>query len=155
MANPCNHLTEQGVCIDAGTSEKPDDHTCQCSPMYAGKNCEIKLDEKCVNMPCNKFGDLNATCYEMRDEIFACKCSLAYGGYLCTNVDDCQGEPCQNGGKCVDGIDSFKCDCEFAWFMGKFCEMSKVCSKCAREGTLYCDSAKSECVWKETHHVKV
>lgn len=28
-----------------------------------------------------------------------------------TDVDDCQSEPCENGGTCIDKIDSFLCLC--------------------------------------------
>ena len=28
-----------------------------------------------------------------------------------TNIDDCSGNPCLNGGTCVDGINSFSCTC--------------------------------------------
>lgn len=30
---------------------------------------------------------------------------------LLTDVDDCQSEPCENGGTCIDKIDSFLCLC--------------------------------------------
>ena len=150
MSNPCNELTEQGVCINMGTLEKPDAHNCTCSPMYTGKNCEIKLEEKCSDLPCNKF-DKNATCIELRDEMFACKCSTGFEGPLCTNIEDCKHNFCQNGGKCIDGINSFSCDCDGTNFKGKFCETSKTCTQCSKDGTLYCDSQKPECVCKSTH----
>jgi hypothetical protein len=153
MLNPCNQMTEQGICIDLGTNESPDAHICSCSPMYTGKHCEIKLQEKCSDLPCNKF-DANATCYELHDDKFACKCSIGFEGSLCTNVDDCKDNPCQNGGVCIDGINSFKCDCAGTNFKGKFCEISKPCSKCNKEGTLICDPLKSECICKATHQGK-
>lgn len=31
--------------------------------------------------------------------------------FLLTDVDDCQSEPCENGGTCIDKIDSFLCLC--------------------------------------------
>lgn len=28
-----------------------------------------------------------------------------------TDFDDCDGNPCQNGGSCLDGIGTFSCTC--------------------------------------------
>ena len=27
------------------------------------------------------------------------------------DIDECQSNPCQNGGNCVDGVNSFTCTC--------------------------------------------
>ena len=115
-------MTEQGICIDLGTNESPDAHICSCSPMYTGKHCEIKLQEKCSDLPCNKF-DANATCYELHDDKFACKCSIGFEGSLCTNVDDCKDNPCQNGGVCTFTGFGYRCDCPTG-FSGFNCETS-------------------------------
>ena len=40
------------------------------------------------------------------------------------DIDECASKPCLNGGKCVDGINSFTCKCA-PGFMGKNCEKSK------------------------------
>jgi hypothetical protein len=41
-----------------------------------------------------------------------CECAPGYSGVLCErNTDDCADEPCQNGGHCVDGLDSYQCMC--------------------------------------------
>ncbi|KAI8486345.1 hypothetical protein Bbelb_358440 [Branchiostoma belcheri] len=39
----------------------------------------------------------------------------------CDNNDDCQSNPCQNGGTCVDGLDSYSCNCTDR-FSGDICE---------------------------------
>ncbi|KAI8486344.1 hypothetical protein Bbelb_358430 [Branchiostoma belcheri] len=39
----------------------------------------------------------------------------------CDDTDDCQSNPCQNGGTCVDGLDSYSCNCTNS-FSGDTCE---------------------------------
>lgn len=35
-----------------------------------------------------------------------------YTGATCdTNIDDCPANACQNGGTCVDGLDTYTCNC--------------------------------------------
>ena len=41
-----------------------------------------------------------------------------------TDIDDCHPNECLNGGVCVDGVNSFKCDCKHG-FTGDICNTSK------------------------------
>ena len=46
--------------------------------------------------------------------LFACsyQCVPGYQGVNCEyEVDECQNQPCQNGGTCVDLVNHFKCSC--------------------------------------------
>jgi cysteine-rich repeat protein len=40
---------------------------------------------------------------------------------VCTRVNDCEPEPCDNGGVCVDGVNSFSCECSGTGFTGPTC----------------------------------
>ena len=40
------------------------------------------------------------------------------------DIDDCAANPCQNGGSCTDGVDSFNCTC-VAGFSGTICGTSE------------------------------
>ena len=42
-----------------------------------------------------------------------------------SDIDDCKETPCDNGGKCVDGIASYKCVCPIG-FQGIDCETSNI-----------------------------
>lgn len=47
--------------------------------------------------------------------------SLGFEGLNCElNIDDCAGHLCQNGGKCIDKVNTYSCDCPPEW-TGKYC----------------------------------
>lgn len=52
---------------------------------------------------------------------FALMPAVILGSYCQVNVDDCQPNPCRNGGVCIDRINSFYCNCTEDW-MGVVCE---------------------------------
>ena len=39
-----------------------------------------------------------------------------------TNIDDCASNPCGNGGRCVDGVATYACDCGGSGYTGVNCE---------------------------------
>ena len=54
---------------------------------------------------------------------------LFYKNYIFINIlgvdiDNCHPNPCNNGGTCTDGVDSFTCDCADGW-TGETCNESK------------------------------
>src|SRR5262249_37324395 len=53
-----------------------------------------------------------------------CQCAPGFTGVNCeVNIDDCVGNPCKNGGTCVDGANSFTCVCP-PGFTGALCEIN-------------------------------
>ena len=40
---------------------------------------------------------------------------------LCLDIDDCADHGCVNG-RCIDGINSYACDCAGTGFEGELCE---------------------------------
>ena len=61
--------------------------------------------------------------------------STAYNSILITtmnkieilpaDVDECDSSPCQNGGTCVDGINSYTCNCKKG-YIGSNCETGNI-----------------------------
>lgn len=46
-----------------------------------------------------------------------------FRGHNCEeNVDDCPGHKCMNGGICVDGVNTYNCQCPPEW-TGKYCPL--------------------------------
>ena len=37
-----------------------------------------------------------------------------------TDIDDCDHNPCENGGTCIDGINAYSCECDAGYF-GDIC----------------------------------
>ena len=44
--------------------------------------------------------------------------------FLTVDTDDCVGVTCQNGGACVDGVNSYTCSCVDG-YEGTHCEIGK------------------------------
>lgn len=41
-----------------------------------------------------------------------------------SDINDCESNPCKNGGTCIDGVNSYKCICSDGW-EGAYCEASE------------------------------
>ena len=48
-----------------------------------------------------------------------------YGYNLHTDIDHCEGNPCDNGGHCRDDVDSYTCQCVDG-YTGANCETGMV-----------------------------
>ncbi|KAJ4920448.1 hypothetical protein JOQ06_024502 [Pogonophryne albipinna] len=124
-SDPCQH----GATCSEGVRE----YTCLCWPGYEGPNCEVDIDE-CAEQPCENAGK----CFERSDPShwdldwdlsfadaagYICQCQQGFAGENCSvNIDECESEPCQNGGTCEDQINGYTCTCAQG-FLGEHCEV--------------------------------
>lgn len=94
--------------------------TCICPEGMMGIYCERKF---CDDKPCENDGK----CL-LENKTPFCKCERGYSGKFCEiNIDDCMsptgGSPCQNKGKCIDGVNRYDCNCTGTGYTGLLCEM--------------------------------
>ncbi|XP_017886693.1 protein eyes shut [Ceratina calcarata] len=109
VTSPCKN---GGLCINI-----PATYTCACLFGYTGKDCD-KAIIPCDENPCKN----DAVCL-FEDERPVCYCVPDYHGQLCElKYDDCESKfaNCENGGTCIDGVNSFTCACP-TFYSGPFC----------------------------------
>uniref|UniRef100_A0A673G7A3 Neurogenic locus notch homolog protein 2-like n=1 Tax=Sinocyclocheilus rhinocerous TaxID=307959 RepID=A0A673G7A3_9TELE len=115
-SNPCQN---GGKCVDLVNM-----YICQCQHGTSGTNCEINFDD-CASNPCDygickdginryecvcKPGFTGETGRDLRDKPHY-KLLFLSGPQCKDEIDECQSNPCRNGGTCVDDENGFHCQC--------------------------------------------
>uniref|UniRef100_A0A673LLV5 Neurogenic locus notch homolog protein 1 n=1 Tax=Sinocyclocheilus rhinocerous TaxID=307959 RepID=A0A673LLV5_9TELE len=159
--SPCKN---GGVCEnEVGT------YRCNCPAEYTGRQCET-LYQPCNPSPCYHGG----TCVQKGETSYECSClpgrkifalimrkclndnilmlvSLGFSGQNCEeNIDDCPDHRCLNGGTCVDGVNTYNCQCKPEW-TGQFCtedvnECDLMPNSCQNGGTCLNTQGGYNCV---------
>lgn len=158
-SNPCYN---SGKCIE----DSRGDYVCNCLVGYTGSHCEteITINPLCENKPCLNDGICKVIAGTSKIE---CDCAEGYTGTRCevtgygfwvgyqritnfficifdfqVNEDDCESNPCQNNGICIDEVAGFHCNCSHTGYTGALCENNEnECKKkpniCLNGGVCY------------------
>ncbi|KAJ8285050.1 hypothetical protein COCON_G00039000 [Conger conger] len=134
--NPCQNVAQ---CFNLAT-----DYFCKCPEDYEGKNCS-HLKDHCRTTPCQVIDSCtvavasNSTpegvryissnvcgphgrCKSQAGGQFTCVCQEGFIGTYChENINDCESNPCRNGGTCIDKVGVYQCICGDGW-EGLHCE---------------------------------
>ena len=104
--NPCNN---GGTCNDG-----VDSYTCTCVAGFMGDDCDASRYLLQVLFFLMNMVYINSVEGKLFNDCF----------FLSLDIDNCSPNPCNNGGACTDGVDSYTCTC-VAGFTGDICEISK------------------------------
>ncbi|KAM4663381.1 protein crumbs homolog 2 [Discoglossus pictus] len=121
-SNPCMN---NATCLEGVKT-----YSCLCWPGYSGDHCEVD-DNECSEFPCENDGVClersiqsfygaqpefpHDFCYS-RAAGYVCRCLPGFTGENCSvNINECESEPCQNGGLCRDMNNGFLCDCALGY----------------------------------------
>uniref|UniRef100_A0A8C4ISW7 Delta-like protein n=1 Tax=Dicentrarchus labrax TaxID=13489 RepID=A0A8C4ISW7_DICLA len=121
--NPCQN---GAPCFNLAT-----DYYCACPEDYEGKNCS-HLKDHCRTTTC-KGGERyissnvcgpHGRCRSQAGGQFSCECQEGFRGTYChENINDCESNPCRNGGTCIDKVSVYQCICGDGW-EGDHCEIN-------------------------------
>ncbi|XP_054632605.1 milk fat globule EGF and factor V/VIII domain containing b isoform X3 [Dunckerocampus dactyliophorus] len=121
-------ICKVNVCSNGGTcvTRQGDSFICICPDGFTGETCNETETGPCKPNPCKNDGVCSVTGHSRRGDVFSeyvCKCQPGFEGVHCqNNVNDCVGQPCQNGGTCRDLEGDFKCRCPSP-YVGKHCQL--------------------------------
>uniref|UniRef100_A0A8C5XFT9 Protein jagged-2 n=1 Tax=Microcebus murinus TaxID=30608 RepID=A0A8C5XFT9_MICMU len=119
------------------------DYYCACPDDFGGKNCSVPR-QPCPGGACRVIDGCGSEagprvpgvspsgvcgphgrCISQPGGNFSCVCDSGFTGAYChENIDDCLGQPCRNGGTCIDEVDAFRCFCPSGW-EGELCDTSE------------------------------
>ncbi len=107
ISSSCDSVSCQN---GAACSPGRDGFTCLCPFGFSGEFCEepVLIQGGCLRNPC-----YNGSSCTNSDDGPICHCSAGFTGPFCRwPLDNCELEPCQNGGTCEEGLyGSYVCTC--------------------------------------------
>lgn len=142
-------LCEVNVCSNGGTcvTGSGSEHICICPDGFTGDNCTERETGPCSPNPCLNEGQCEVASQSQRGDVFStylCNCPPETTGVHCEtslpgshpssaqDVNECQDQPCLNGGTCRDLNGDFKCHCPSP-YVGKRCQLRCI-SRLGLEG---------------------
>jgi len=115
--------------IDCGAYGSCDNGVCVCTDGYSGEFCDVP--GSCAGIDCGA----NGTCVAG-----ICECDTGYEGDNCeVDINECNPNPCQNGGACAEGVPgTYECTC-IGGYTGDSCEEPWTCYPSYYGGSDGCD----------------
>lgn len=102
---------------------------CFCTHGFTGETCDIEINA-CLSNPCQNAGSCSeepgrlvnqnrssAVWFQIcwtysHSDRFRCDCVAGFVGARCeVETNECSSTPCDNGGRCVDLVNRFICEC--------------------------------------------
>ncbi|XP_062320027.1 delta-like protein D [Osmerus eperlanus] len=115
----CDDCIRYPGCLH-GTCQQP--WQCNCQEGWGGLFCNQDLNYCTHHKPCMN----GATCTNTGQGSYTCTCRPGFSGASCElEVNECSGNPCRNGGSCMDKENTYKCTCP-PGFYGNNCELSAM-----------------------------
>ena len=109
VVDRCGINCKGGYCVNEVTGPR-----CNCNLGFIGDYCNET--DHCASSGCE-----NGICVN-QDDSYRCDCDPGFTGIFCkTNIDDCIGITCNNGGTCRDSVGDYHCECS-PGFTGAHCE---------------------------------
>ncbi|XP_067041983.1 uncharacterized protein [Acropora muricata] len=116
---------QSSPCVNGICTDLVNNYTCSCVAGFTGRDCDIVVTT-CTADSCFP----NVTCSKKGQTIACGPCPLGFtgDGKICKDIEDCANHRCTNGASCVDGINSYSCNCT-AGFSGVYCETGMCSTK--------------------------
>ncbi|KAM4722871.1 protein crumbs homolog 1 [Rhinophrynus dorsalis] len=136
-SNPCQN---NATCL-----ENSESFTCLCLPGSTGSMCEVDINE-CSSQPClynsecvelpwsDRMADRSIDGVYQETAGYICNCGKGLTGVHCEkDINECESNPCQNGGTCENLHGSYSCHCKSSvvdvtgyYYGGRDCEVLLV-----------------------------
>ena len=125
--NDCN----PDPCQNGGTcTDGMNDYSCKCTPGFEGKNCTESKYRQILTLDSffSKVTLLMLLNVDIKNMVSnQCKTGTLLNLFFFSftkDINDCNPDPCQNGGNCTDGMNDYSCKCA-PGFEGTNCTESK------------------------------
>jgi hypothetical protein len=133
QACSANHGTPS--CAGGECQIECDEHWADCDEDARSNGCETELSTRqncgeCELLCENVNVAQNRCALNEEDNVYECvpECAAGFAdddgipANGCeTDIDDCTADACENGGECIDGVNSITCDCTGTGFAGARC----------------------------------